>query len=66
MSVLILAGIKVSNHFNSSPPGAAYTPVNRINIGADNGFSPIRRQPIIQTSGGILSAGPWEWTSVEF
>ena len=33
--------------YNSSPPSAAYASVNGVNIGSDNGLSPIRRQAII-------------------
>ena len=43
--------------FNSSPPpGAAY--MCQINMGSDNGSSPIRRQAIIYTNHGLLSIGP--------
>ena len=42
---------------NSSPPHPKcriYASVNRINIGSDNGLSPIRRQAIIWTNDGLL------------
>ena len=32
--------------------------MNRVNIGSDNGLSPIRRQAIISTNAGLLSIGP--------
>ena len=41
-----------------SPQCRIYTSENRINIGSDNGLSPIRRQAIIWTNAGLLSIGP--------
>ena len=35
-----------------------YTSLNLVNIGSDNGLSPVRRQAIIWTNAGILSIGP--------
>ena len=40
------------------PPSVAYMSVNRVNIGSDNGLSPIRRQAIIWTNAGLLSIKP--------
>ena len=37
---------------NASPLNAAYVSVNQVNIGSDNGLSPIRRQANICTSAG--------------
>ena len=39
--------MKISVPINSSPFSAAYISVNRVNIGSDNGLSPIRRQAVI-------------------
>ena len=41
-----------------SPWCHIYASVNRISIGSDNGFLPIRRQAIIQTNTGLVSIGP--------
>ena len=35
-----------------------YASVNRVSIGSDNGLSPIRRQTINSTNGGLLSIDP--------
>ena len=35
-----------------------YASVSRVNIGWDNGLSPIQRQAIISTNAGLLSMGP--------
>ena len=35
------------HYFNSSPPTRIYALANRVNIGSDNDWSPIRPQPII-------------------
>ena len=43
---------------NPSPPSAAYASVNWINIGADNGLSPGRRQRTIWTKTGLLLIEP--------
>ena len=46
-------GLKVLTHPHPTR-SAAYASVNRINIGSDNGLSPIRRQAIIWTNDGLL------------
>ena len=35
-----------------------YASMNRVNVGSDNGLTPIRRQTTIQTNTGLLSIGP--------
>ena len=55
----------IHDYVNSSPPNAAYMSVTRVNIGSDNGSSPIRRHAIILTSAGLLSIGPLGTNSSE-
>ena len=43
---------------NPSPPSVAYASVNCVNIGADNGLSPGRRQGTIWTKTGLLLIEP--------
>ena len=45
--------------FNSSPPSAAdmHASVNWVNIGSDNGLSPVWCQAIIWTNAGLLPNG---------
>ena len=40
--------------------------MNRVNIGSDNGLSPIRCQAIILTNAGLLSTGPLGTNFIEF
>ena len=47
--------------FNPSRPLCCiYASMNWVNIGSDNGLSPVCRQAIIWTNAGLLSIGPME------
>ena len=43
---------------NSLGPGDIYALVNYVNIGLDNGFSPVQHQAIVWTNGRLLSIRP--------
>ena len=44
--------------FNSSPPSATYTAMNRASIGSCYDLSPVRSQAIIWTNADLLSIAP--------
>ena len=51
-------GIQAYPWLNSSLPSAAYKSVNWVNIGSDNGLTPVWHQAITWTNDDLLSFGP--------